>query len=365
MIHVYQVVSDTNVGGAGRYLLNYIRYFDRNAYCVTVLIPENSSLKPLLEAFSDIRIIEVPYMADKSYDKRCVQFLRELFQKEKIDIIHTHASLSARIAAKKAGIKTVIATRHCIEPIGRFPMKTVKSILNNLLCDYYIAVSDAVTENLVKSGIKRKKIRAVFNGVEKVKEISPEEKQALRNQYNIGDETVFGIFARLEPVKGHTYFIEAAKKFLESGHKGTFLIVGDGSLAEELKKQAEGIPEILFTGYVKDTAALLNITDVNVISSVSEAMSLAILEAMSLGKPTVATDVGGNSQLIQNYKNGILTEFADSRGMADAFMKMAEDKEFYKTCSAHAKAMYEQAFTAEIMVKNLEKLYEEVANENK
>ncbi len=365
MIHVCQVVSDTNVGGAGRYLLNYIQYFDKRIYRVTVLIPEKSKLKPLLTKNPDIRIIEVPFMADKSYDKRCVKFLCELFKNEKIDIIHTHASLSARIAAKKAGIKAVVATRHCIEPIGRFPMKTVKSFLNNLLCDYYIAVSDAVEENLLKSGIKKDKVRTIPNGVEAVRKSTCEENQALKEKYKIGDVPVFGIFARLEPVKGHQYFIEAAKEFLKSGKKGIFFIVGNGSLEEALKKQAENVPEIIFTGYVEDTAPLLNITDVNVISSLSEAMSLAILEAMSLGKPTIATNVGGNGQLIQSGENGILTAFGDIRAMSAAFGKMAEDKAFYENCSDNAKKMYEENFTAEIMVKNLEKLYREVANENK
>ena len=79
MIHVYQVVSDTNIGGAGRYLLNYIRHFDRDKYAVTVLLPEGSKLKELLLPFSDISILEIPFMADKSYDKRCVQYLYKLF----------------------------------------------------------------------------------------------------------------------------------------------------------------------------------------------------------------------------------------------------------------------------------------------
>ncbi len=365
MIHVCQVVSDTNIGGAGRYLLNYIRYFDRAAFRVTVLIPENSMLKPLLSAFSDIQILEVPFMADKSYDKRCVAYLKTLFSKENIDIIHTHASLSARIAAKQAGIKTVIATRHCIEPKGRFPISILKSILNNRLCDYYIAVSNAVKDNLLSCGIKQHKIRTVYNGVEAVKPLSDEQKTALRQTYGIGGETVFGIFARLEEVKGHRHFIKAAKQFLDSGNTGKFLIVGDGSLEKELKEQAKDVPEIIFTGYVPDTADLLNITDVNVISSVSEAMSLAILESMSLGKPTVATDVGGNGQLIIDGKNGLLVPFADSASMANAFLKLAEDKAFYHQCAKAAKEDYDRAFTAEIMVKNLEQLYKEVAYENK
>lgn len=365
MIYVYQVISDTNVGGAGRYLLNYIRHFDRRNYTVTVLIPENSKLRPLLGMFADIRILEVPFMADKSYDKRCVKFLYELFLKEKPDIVHTHASLSARIAAKKANVKTVIATRHCIEGKGRFPISHIKRYLNNLLCDFYIAVSGAVKRNLRDCGIPEEKIREISNGVEAVKELPEEEKKTLRETYGIEGETVFGIFARLEPVKGHQYFIEAAKQFLKEGYKGKFLIVGDGSLKEKLMAQAKDVPEIIFTGYVKDTTELLNITDVNVLASESEAMSLAILEAMSLGKPTIATDVGGNGQLITNGVNGLLTEYKDSTAMKEVFVKFATDRAFYEENAKNANAIYLQAFTAEMMVQNLERFYEEVTNGNK
>lgn len=363
MIRVYQVISDTNIGGAGRYLLNYVKYFDRRKYQVTVLIPENSQLKPFLQAYDDITVKEVPYMADKSYDKRCVRAMQEIFSCEKVDIVHTHASLSARIAARKAKVGKILSTRHCIEPKGRFPVSTVKSVLNNLLCDIYIAVSDAVLENLRRCGIKQEKIRLVCNGVSPVEKLADTEIQRTKEHLGIGDETVFGIFARLEEVKGHKYFIEAAKKFIKKGGKGTFLIVGDGALAESLKEQAKGFPQIRFTGYVNDTTSLLNVTDVNVISSSSEAMSLAILEAMSLAKPTIATNVGGNPQLVQHFKNGILTAYQDIDDLAEAFLKMSEDRAFYEECANSAQADFFARYTANIMVDNLEKLYEEVTNE--
>jgi len=364
MITVYQVVSDTNIGGAGRYLLNYVRHFDRTKFKVTVLIPDGSMLKTFLEPISDVVVKEIPYMADKSYDKRCVKVLQELFKKEYVDIVHTHASLSARIAARKAGVGTIIATRHCIEEKGRFPISFVKRIFNNLLCDVYVAVSDAVAENLLDCGIKKKKIKTIPNGVAPVQELSLEEMQNMRNRLGIGDEMVFGIFARLEAVKGHQYFIEAARDFLKNGGKGRFLIVGDGTLAETLKQQAADIPEIIFTGYVEDTTALLNITDVNVIASQSEAMSLAILEAMSLKKPTIATRVGGNPQLVISKENGLLTEYADSKDMTNAFFSFSQDRSLYEKCANNAGACYNQLYTAEKMVNNIERLYEEVANAN-
>jgi len=359
MIKVCQVVSDTNVGGAGRYILNYLEYFDRTKYEVSVALPQNSKLLEFISKYEDVKIYEVPNMADKSYDNRCVLALKKLFFKEKFDIVHTHASLSARVAAKTTCVKTVIATRHCIEPVGNKIVEKLKSVLNNLLCDYYIAVSDAVFENLDQSGIKKSKIRTVYNGVEPIKEMTAEEKTKQKSLYGIDDEFVFGIFARLEEVKGHRYFIEAAKDYLKNGNNAKFLIVGDGSLKGELEEMCKGVSEIIFTGYVKDTTSLLNITDVNVISSSSEAMSLAILEAMSLGKPTIATNVGGNPQLIENYQNGVLVEYTDFVGMKEAFFKL-QDAELYNKCSQNAKQDFYKKFTAQIMIENIQKLYQEV-----
>ncbi len=362
MIKVCQVVSDTNIGGAGRYLLNYLKYFDREKYKVSVVIPTNSDLLEFIAAYQDVEIYEMPYMADKSYDKRCVKALAELFKKEAFDIIHTHASLSARIAGRKAKVKKIIATRHCIEPKGSFPVSLLKSFLNNRLCDYYIAVSDAVAENLKDCGIATHKIKKVFNGVEPQNTLNDEEKAKIKEQYNIGEGKVFSVFARLEEVKGHKYFIDAAKAYLSKGNKGTFLIVGDGSLKDDLKELAKDTPEIIFTGYVKSTQELLNITDVNVISSSSEAMSLAILEAMSLGKPTIATNVGGNPQLVINEETGLLVEYANAAQMSEAFLKMSTDEKLYRECSENARGMFYSEFKAEIMVKNLQKLYWEAQN---
>lgn len=362
MIKVCQVVTDTNIGGAGRYLLNYLKYFDRETYKVSVVLPKNSDLLEFIAVYQDIDIFEMPYMADKSYDKRCVKALKQLFLNEKFDILHTHASLSARIAGRCAKIKTIIATRHCIEPKGKLPMSLVKSFLNNRLCDYYIGVSDAVYENLKECGIKQSKIKKVYNGVEPIKQLKPDEKHKIKEKYGIKDGIVFGIFARLEEVKGHRFFIKAAKEYLKKHNDATFLIVGDGSLKDELKEVSKDIPQIIFTGYVKDTSELLNITDVNVISSSSEAMSLAILEAMSLGKVTVATNVGGNPQLVLDGINGLLVEYANPADMFLAFLKLYENKEMYEEFSQNAKGMFFGEFTAEIMVKNLQKLYWEVTN---
>lgn len=364
MIKVLQVVSDTNIGGAGRYLLNYLKYYDRENFSVYVVVPEGSKLVPYIKKYEDVTLIEAPFMADKSYDKKCVKFLKKLFSELRPDIVHTHASLSARIAARGAKVKKIVSTRHCLEPVKTGIKARAIGILNGFLTDIYVAVADTVKDNLKDSGILTEKIRTVYNGVEKVKEISPERIKEIKEILNISDdEFVFGIFARLEAVKGHKYFLKAAREFLKSGKKAKFIIAGDGSLKKELEERAKkyGIEQnVIFTGFVEDTTELLNIVDVNVISSESEAMSLSILEAMSLSKPTIATDTGGNSQLVKNFKTGILVGPADTISLAEAMEKLSNDKNLYETCSEGAKDLYENSFSADIMVSNLEKLYKEL-----
>ena len=361
MLNVIQVVSDTNVGGAGRYLLNYLKYFDRSKFSVSVIMPEKSKLYGLVSAYSDVKIFEVPFMADKSFDKKCVSYLKKLFLREKPDIVHTHASLSARIAAKNAKVKKIISTRHCIEDNSSKVKTVISGIVNNSLCDIYIGVCDAVKENLAESGINPSKIRVVPNGVEKIKKFAQEEINTLKQELGIKpDEMVFGVFARVEKIKGHRFFIKAANRVIKEGYKAKFLVVGDGTEMSDIKERVKnyGIEDnVIFTGYVKDTSKLLNIIDVNVIASHSEAMSLALLEAMSIGKPSIATKVGGNPQVIRNGESGILVNPADSSSLSEAMIKMLEDTYFVKNLSENAEKDYEKMYTAEIMVNNLEKIY--------
>ncbi len=364
MIHVVQVLSDTNVGGAGKYLINYLKHFNRSVFQVTVVLPQGSQLSAFVRECDSVTLMEIPFMADQSYNKKCVKYLRELFLKIKPDILHTHACLSARIAGRMAKVPVILATRHCIEPLPHGLKALAIGTFNNLLCDYYIAVSEAVVKNLLDSGINQEKIKLVPNGVVPVNAMSETERATIRSRYGVTpEETLFGIFARLESVKGHKYFLKAARQLTKDGLKAKFLIVGDGSLNVPLKERVAryGLEEkVIFTGFVPDTAELLNAVDVNVSASESEAMSLSILEAMSLGKPSVATMVGGNPELIQNEKEGLLVGYADSASMASAMARLVREPGLLPKLGENSKKKYEQNYTVEKMVSLLEDVYRRV-----
>ena len=105
MIKVVEVSSDSNIGGAGKCIITFLKYFDRKQFDVSVVLPKNSLLKPEAEALG-VKVYEMDNLAEKSLDMKAIGSLKKLFKEIKPDIVHTHASMSARIAAKQCRIKT-------------------------------------------------------------------------------------------------------------------------------------------------------------------------------------------------------------------------------------------------------------------
>ena len=114
MLKVLEVSSDSNIGGAGKCILTFLKTFDRSRFSVGAVLPKDSLLKPEIAAL-DIPVYEMENLAEKSLDFRAVRALRRLFQKLKPDVVHTHASMSARFAAFSLGIP-VVYTRHSVFP---------------------------------------------------------------------------------------------------------------------------------------------------------------------------------------------------------------------------------------------------------
>ena len=114
MIKVLSVISDTNIGGAGRVLINYLKYYDRENFSMVVALPKGSMLKERLAKFN-IPIYEIDGMADKSMDFGAIKELKKVIKAENPDIVHTHGSMSGRIAGRQCG-KVVIYTRHSAFP---------------------------------------------------------------------------------------------------------------------------------------------------------------------------------------------------------------------------------------------------------
>ena len=290
-----------------------------------------------------------------------------MFGAEKPDIVHTHASMSAKIAARISGAK-VIYTRHSVFPqspgITRGLGKAVNGAVNNFFADGVIAVAEAAKDNLTETGIDERKVRVILNGVDPLRKKTPEEKKELKRRFGVTDEKVVSIIARLEDIKGHMYFIDAADILLKRGAKVKFFIAGTGSYKERLKAQINELGrenDIVLTGFIKDVDSLMAVTDIQVNASYgTEATSLALLEGMSLGIPAVVSDFGGNPGVIADGENGFVVPRKNAEAIADKVGLLIDDAELYDRLSRGSERIFGEKFTSRIMTENTEKMYEDI-----
>ena len=372
MIKVMNIISDTNIGGAGKCIINFSKNYDSKNYEIVVVLPKGSDLVKELKPTS-VKIIEVDGIQDKSLDMKALFKFIKIIKQEKPDIVHTHASSVARMAARFVKGTKVIYTRHCAYPVsdrikkgvGQFLYKSV----NEYFSDRIIAVGNAAEENLLEGGISKDLIDTFFNGVEVMATTSEEDRKKLKKKYNIADdEVVIGILARLEFVKGHDTFIDAANILLkEKKMKAKFFIIGTGTEEERLKAKVKELgleKDIIFTGFIRNVGDYLNIFDVQVNCSFgTETSCLSLLEGMSIGVPAVASDYGGNPYLIFDGENGHIVPIKEPQATADAIEKILTNEKNRKYMQQKAVEIFNEKFTIQRYVNNVQGVYSKVYNQ--
>ncbi len=364
-IKILNIISDTNIGGAGKCVLTFLKFYNREQFDVSVVVPTGSLLKEEIEKLN-AKCIEVDGISDKSFDISAIRKLKKIISNEKPDVVHAHASLSARIAAKKVKGVKVIYTRHSVFPpskmISKGIGKKINGFVNNHYSDKIIAVAEAAKKNLTDTGVDERKIKVIKNGVERLDIISNEEKLVLRSNYNVNEgEYLLGMIARLTEVKGHIYALDALKMLLDDGIKVKLLIAGTGPYEEEIRKKIVELnieQNVIMAGFIKDVTGIKNILDIELNASFgTEATSLSLLEAMSLGVPAVVSDFGGNPGVIYDDVNGYIYPTKDSIAMYEKIKRILTDEKVKSRLKNGACDVFEREFEAKIMTKNIENEY--------
>lgn len=363
MLRVVEVISDMNVGGAGRLLLNRIKNTDKSRFEITVVVPQKSMLAKLFRA-EGVEVYEICGGKNKSFELKSFFNFYKTVKKLKPDIINTHGSMNARLSAKLLGVKVKLFTRHCDFPtpkIFRTPIiGRALRFINNILCDGAVAVSFSARENLLSLGISEKKIKVVINGVTELGALSQEMKKDIKAKAKIPrDAFVVGIFARLELCKDHATFLRAAS--LLKDRNCFFLVVGCGSEEGRLKELSRSLGldgKLLFTGFVDDVSLWMNVTDLNVNCSVgTETSSLALSEGMSLGIPAVASDYAGNAYMVRDNVNGMIFPQRNFKALAEKIAYLMDNPDFYRRLSINARIRFEEELNALQMTKKTEEIY--------
>ncbi|MBD3169047.1 MAG: glycosyltransferase [candidate division Zixibacteria bacterium] len=313
-ISVLHIVLSTVTGGMENVIYNLASNYDPSKLKLTIgCLVEVGFLSEKLRE-KGIESYLVPRMTpgvSMLYPRPLIKFIKD----SGCDIVHTHSGCWMKVAAACAYLPRVklIYTEH-----GRaFPDKASRIFLDRLsinFTDKVVAVGDTLKDYMINTvKLPPRKVMTIFNGIDTGRfQPSMENRSSVREEFGYTDENVvIGIVARLAEVKNHSFLIKTLKEIIAQCPEIRLLVIGDGPLRNELEQLTDGLglPQfVTFAGDRNDVPRLLCGVDISTLCSVSEGISLTILEAMASSLPVVATNVGGNSTIIKNGENGFLTE---------------------------------------------------------
>ena len=323
-----------------------------------------------LEAKADRAGVDViPVAMRGEIDLAAAFRIRELIKQYHCNIVHSHTSHAhslAFLASIGTGV-TRLVTRRVDFSIFRHSFLKLSGLKYRLMADYYIAISYKIKDVLLHDGIPDRRIFVVHSGIDphRFKQATGDH---LLSEFDIGEnqQVVINV-AHLAGHKGQKYLVRAIPQVLAKLPDTRFFIIGQGELMDELKQTASGLGlkrELVFTGFRDDVADFYRIADLFVMSSVQEGLGTAVLDALALAKPVVATDTGGLPEIIQDGKTGRLVVPADPAALAEGIVEMLIRAEAAKAMAEAGRAMVQNFFSTDAMVENNIKVYEKVlANE--
>jgi glycosyltransferase involved in cell wall biosynthesis len=317
---------------------------------------------------------QVYYLNRSKYDLRTLLDLLALIRKQHIQILHLHgygAATFGRLAARLAGIPAIVH-----EHMYDANIPVVQKLADRLLSrstTWSIAVSKSVRDFLVNDrSFPEDTLEIIYNGAPlafahpngSLSKGSGEHGETWREKLDIpAGNRVVGVVGRLHPIKGHTYFLQAARKVLDTYKAVTFLVVGDGQLCEALQDESRrlGIAgHVIFPGYCREVPALLQEVDIKVISSLSEGIPLTLFEAMAAGCPVVSTNVGGIGEIVEEGVTGFLVPPRDVEELAEKIMLLLNNDSLRQAMGEAARAAAKK-YDVSSNVRQFESLYERLA----
>jgi glycosyltransferase involved in cell wall biosynthesis len=285
---------------------------------------------------------------------------------EGVDVVHTYlvsANVYGTLAGHLAGVRTVIATRRDTGFSRNWRLRLVEEWLINPMVDRVVAVSPAVADGAVREqGLGGDRVVTIENGVDlEAWDPARHSREDARREWALapGDLAV-GVVASLSPVKGHADFLRAAARLAGRAPRARFFLIGDGPLRGALEGQAAelGIADrVVFAGPRDDVARLLAMLDVVAVPSHTEGLSNALLEAMAMGRPVVATAAGGNADVVRDGENGRLVPPRDPEALAAAVLELLDSPAAAQALGRAARRSVAERYSLPRMITRYEQLY--------
>lgn len=379
MIRVLQVMEAT-IGGTRKHLGQLALGLDRRSFEVTVACAAlrqpgfRQDIAGMRAAGVRVVEIEMRRQIDPRSDLAATARLRRLIG-EGFDIVHTHSSKAGvvgRLAGRRRGGPALVHTPHSFAFLHSAEFSATRRRLFlgierwlGRFTTRLIAVSQAEAEiTLAHRIVDADRVRTVRNGIEpdlerRARAAAGVERLGLAN----GDRAI-GSVGLLEVAKGHEVLIAALPRVLAEFPRLKCFLIGEGSLRRRLERQAAAAgveSSVIFTGHRDDTLDLMSALEAVVLPSLWEGLPYVLLEAMALGKPVVASDVGGCGEVVADGETGLLVPANDPRALASAISDLLRHRERAADMGTAARPRASSRFGVEAMIAGHEAIYRELA----
>lgn len=332
MLHIYQ---NSKLGGIQLQMLNLFKHYDRD-----LINPVFCCLGPQLEVGREFERQGFDFVAlgrtrYSKFKPSIVTDLAALMRDRNIHVLRTHkyrAAFYGRLAARKAKVPVVVCSEH--NTYHEKEKRLIRRLTNKALfplCDVYVGVSEAIRRDLIKyDWLPDNKVKVIRNGVD-LSRFDPDKLHAdFRAEMDIPKGALFLLcIGRLAENKGYEYLIEAFSTVRAKLQRDVRLvIIGEGSYRDSLTAMIDVLGHsnrITLAGQRTDIPDILASADMFVMPSIEEGLPNAMLEAMSMGLPVVATDVGGIPEALMSPQHGLIVSPREPEALARAIINVASD----------------------------------------
>lgn len=363
-LSILYLIYGFRIGGAEHHLLDLCKGLDRRKFEPQIVYfhRDEQMLPEFLQAGIPCTLFPVKGGELTFYE---IWKLSRLIRKLSPDIVHVHLFHAARfgsLAAFLSGAKRIVRTKHNVRDPQRKPGKRdrVWRCVLPFILTRTVAVSRAIAKQIPNSSV-------IYNGIDTdyfdPQRVDPAEKTSYAQKVGLNGWPVIGIAARLTAQKGHPVLLKAFSLLLSQWPTAHLLIAGDGEDGQKLETLAHELNVgtcVHFLGPIRNVREFLSILDMFVHPSTHEGLGIAVIEAMSMARPIVATNVDGLAELITNGIEGILIEPNNPNALAAAMSRLLEDPTLGEQLGKHARKRVVDNFSLKTMIHKYEDMYLEL-----
>lgn len=366
-IRVLHLIDSNGMYGAETVVLTLLENLLTSSYhCILGCIRDSKTAVPPITKGAQTSNIPLHYFTMKRGLnlfglQRIVKYIRD----KNIRIVHSHGYKPniylASLPFRK--FKTISTVHGWAKNTAGLKMRIYEFLDSISLkrMDRVVAVSKAVKNDLKERGLRKEKIDLIYNGIKISSRISQFDTSYIRQQFGLSnDDFVIGTAGRLTTIKGHYYLIEAMPAILREIKTCTLLIAGDGPLQNNLTILIQKLnlsAHVKLIGYINDMDQFLSMIDIFALPSLSEGLPVSLLEALALGKPVLASAVGGIPEVITHYNEGVLIPPADTLSISKAIITIFQDKVKRTRIAALGKKLVEDKFSSKAMADHYSNIY--------